>query len=88
MSGSVQLPSKRNADRVLQTNFVSQASDLDISRFWTVEDLVCHSRQMLEPSASALKLFFSLERKLKQDVVLYTQYRFIQSVETSTSKIG
>ena len=39
MSGSVQLQSKRNADRVLQTNFVSQESDLDFSRFWTVEDL-------------------------------------------------
>ena len=39
VSGSVQLLSKRNADRVLQTNFVSKESDLDISRFWTVEDL-------------------------------------------------
>ena len=33
VSGSVQLLSKHNADRVLQTNFVSQESDLAINRF-------------------------------------------------------
>ena len=110
MSGTVQLLSKRNADRVLQTNFVSQESDLEISRFWTVENLPlnrshrtkeeefvedhfdkttitkpdgCYSVSLPfktnvgtlgECKANALKRFFSLERKFKQEV-LYTQYR-------------
>ena len=39
VSGSVQLLSRRNDDRVLQANFVSQESDLVINRFWTVDDL-------------------------------------------------
>ena len=111
VSGSVQLLSKRNVDRVLHTNFVSQESDVDISRFWTVEDLPLNrcprskkeefvedpfdKRTLTKPNgrysvslpfkttvetlgeciANALKRFFSLERKLKQDVALYTQYR-------------
>ena len=111
VSGSVQLLRKCNADRVLQTNFVRQESDLDISRFWTVEDLPLNrcprSKEeefvedhfdkttitkpngrysvslpfnttvgtLGESKANAFKRFFSLERKLKQDVALYTQYR-------------
>ena len=39
VSGSVQLLSRCNGDRVLQANFVSQESDLVINRFWTVDDL-------------------------------------------------
>ena len=112
VSVSVQLLSKRNDDRFLQTNFVSQESDLDIRRFWTVEDLPLNRRlqskeeelvedhfdrtTITEPDGSysvslpfktnvgtlgecntkALKRVFSLERKLKQDMVLFTQYRY------------
>ena len=111
VSGSVQLLSRRNDNRVLQAKFVSQESDLVINRFWTVDDLPSNrsprskaeefvenhfdqnnynwARWLLlcyfafetnfgtfgECRANALKPFFSLERKLKQDVVLYTQYR-------------
>ena len=39
VSRSLQLLSKHNTNRVLQKNFVSQGSDLDISRFWTVDDM-------------------------------------------------
>ena len=111
VSGSVQFLSRRNDDRVLQANFVSQVSDLDINRLWTVDDLPSNrsprsneedfvedhydKTTVTEPDgcycvilpfetnvgtfdecrANAPKPFFSLERKLKQDVVLYTQYR-------------
>ena len=111
VSGSVQLLSKRNDDRVLQTNFASHEFDLDISRFWPVKELPLNrsprSKEeefaedhfdkttiteldgryfvslpfktnvgtLGECKANALKQFFSLKRKLKQDVVLCTQYR-------------
>ena len=39
VSRSLQLLSKHNTNRVLQKNFVCQGFDLDISRFWTVDDL-------------------------------------------------
>ena len=110
MSGSVQFLSRRNDDRVLQANFASQVSDLDINRLWTVDDLPSNRSPRsneeefvedhydkttvtesdgcycvflpfetnvgtFERRANAPKPFFSLERKPKQDVVLYTQYR-------------
>ena len=109
VSGSVQFLSRRNDDRVLQANFVSQVSDVDINRFWTVDDLPSNQSPRsneeefvedhydktsvtesdgcycvflpfetnvgtFECRANAPKPFFSLERKPKQDVVLYTQY--------------
>ena len=111
VSGSVQFLSRRNDDRILQANFVSQVSDLDINRLWTVDDLPSNRSPRSneedfvedhydkttvtesdgcfcvilpfetnvgtfdECRANAPKPFFSLERKLKQDVVLYTQYQ-------------
>ena len=111
LAGSVQFLSRRNDDRVLKAKFVSQVSDLDINRLWTVDDLPSNRNPrsneeefvedhydkttVTEPDgcycvilpfetnvgtfdecrANAPKPFFSLERKLKQDVVLYSQYR-------------